>query len=215
MCDDYDDKADSLTFVITEDENGNAVLRAPLPTISFEMPEDELIRFLVALKNNEDTAKIIDGKPIGFERVVDETAFMVKLQEAVEVTNTESEILSRAISHYGEPAQVLKCIEELAELAVELCHPLYSRDEEDDCRLLYLERAAKAMRDYAKEITCPFVGIHKKKIDHASVASELADVSITTSQMKKIFTTSDEFEKVKQAKLSRLVERMNGDGDSQ
>jgi hypothetical protein len=33
--------------------------------------------------------------------------------------------------------------------------------------------------------------------------------------MLKIFTTPEEFEKVKQAKLSRLVERMNGDGDSQ
>lgn len=84
MCDDYDDKADSLTFIITEDENGNAVLRAPLPTISFEMPEDELIRFLVALKNNEDTAKIIEGKPIGFEHVGDTEAFLVKLQTAVQ-----------------------------------------------------------------------------------------------------------------------------------
>jgi hypothetical protein len=125
--------------------------------------------------------------------------------------DSENEILSRAISHYGEPAQVLKCIEELAELAVELCHPLYSRDEEDDCRLLYLERAAKAMRDYAKEITCPFVGIHKKKIDHASVASELADVSLTTTQMLKIFNCSEEVEKIKQEKLSRLEARMGGD----
>jgi hypothetical protein len=217
MCDDYDDKADSLTFVITEDENGNAVLRAPLPTISFEMPEDELIRFLVALKNNEDTAKIIDGKPIGFERVVDETAFMVKLQEAVEVTNTESEILSRAISHYGEPAQVLKCIEELAELQIELIQSLDTMVNEENkpwCHLHQIEQEARCIWHWTQEINQKDITMYDD-IQVGKVVSELADVSITTSQMKKIFTTSDEFEKVKQAKLSRLVERMNGDGDSQ
>jgi hypothetical protein len=217
MCDDYDDKADSLTFVITEDENGNAVLRAPLPTISFEMPEDELIRFLVALKNNEDTAKIIDGKPIGFERVVDETAFMVKLQEAVEVTNTESEILSRAISHYGEPVQVLKCIEELAELQIELIQSLDTMVNEENkpwCHLHQIEQEARCIWHWTQEINQKDITMYDD-IQVGKVVSELADVSITTSQMKKIFTTSDEFEKVKQAKLSRLVERMNGDGDSQ
>jgi hypothetical protein len=222
MCDDYDDKADSLTFVITEDENGNAVLRAPLPTISFEMPEDELIRFLVALKNNEDTAKIIDGKPIGFERVVDETAFMVKLQEAVEVTNTESEILSRAISHYGEPAQVLKCIEELCELGIELCRSLESITETDYDTYKETEEEINKT-ELQNELASAFYRIKNMdgndytldKRRQTEVTSELADVSITTQQMLKIFTTPEEFEKVKQAKLSRLVERMNGDGDSQ
>lgn len=82
--DDYDEEADSIAFIISEDENGNAVLRAPLPTVSFEMSEDELIRFLVALKNNDETAKIIDGKPIGFEHVGDTETFLEKLQACVQ-----------------------------------------------------------------------------------------------------------------------------------
>jgi len=215
MCDDYDDEVDSLNFIITEDENGNAVLRAPLPTVSFEMPEDELIRFLVALKNNEDTAKIIDGKPIGFERVVDETAFMVKLQEAVEVTNTESEILSRAISHYGEPAQVLKCIEELAELTISLgCHlSCKPSDVITDIVLgnilQYTEYTKKACKEYLPELCSK---VHLDNVEnHKNVASELADVSLTTSQMLKIFNCLEEVEKIKQEKLSRLEARMRGD----
>jgi hypothetical protein len=47
--------------------------------------------------------------------------------------------------------------------------------------------------------------------DTKAITSELADVSITTQQMLKIFTTPEEFEKAKRAKLSRLAERMRGD----
>jgi hypothetical protein len=54
-------------------------------------------------------------------------------------------------------------------------------------------------------ITSPY------KIDE--VVLELADVSITTSQMLKIFTTPKEFEKIKQQRLSRLAKRMNGGAD--
>lgn len=122
----------------------------------------------------------------------------------------EDEILSSAIAHFGEPAQVLKCIEELAELTEALSISLNSCDEEDNYRLLYLERGARAIREYTRDITA--VDLQKPKASHISeVVEELADVSITTQQMLKIFTTPEEFEKAKRAKLSRLAERMRGD----
>ncbi len=125
----------------------------------------------------------------------------------------EDEILSSAIAHFGENAQVLKCIEELAELIEALSISLNPRDYEDNYRRLYLERGARAIREYTRNIAT--VNLQKPKTSHISeVIEELADVSITTSQMKKIFTTPEEFEKIKQQKLSRLAKRMNR-GDSQ
>jgi hypothetical protein len=123
----------------------------------------------------------------------------------------------KAIAHYGEPAQVLKCIEELAELQIELIQSLDTMVNEENkpwCHLHQIEQEARCIWHWTQEINQKDITMYDD-IQVGKVVSELADVSITTSQMKKIFTTSDEFEKVKQAKLSRLVERMNGDGDSQ
>jgi hypothetical protein len=124
------------------------------------------------------------------------------------ITN-EDEILSSAIAHFGENAQVLKCIEELAELIEALSITLDSRDDEDNYRLLYLERGARAIREYTRDITT--VNLQRTKASYISeVVEELADVSITTSQMLKIFNCHEEVEKIKQQKLSRLAKRMNG-----
>jgi hypothetical protein len=131
--------------------------------------------------------------------------------------NKEEEIRTEAIKHYGKPAQVLKCIEELAELQIELIQSLDTMVNEENkpwCHLHQIEQEARCIWHWTQEINPKDITMYDDiRVD--KIVSELADVSITTSQMKKIFTTSDEFEKVKQAKLSRLVERMNGDGDSQ
>ncbi len=128
------------------------------------------------------------------------------------VPPTEDEILSRAISHYGEPAQVLKCIEELAELSNDL---LKSLETHDEVAQIWLDR----LKDLSAEAAV--IARHRvprpkvvRKYTSYGIISELADVDITTSQMRKMFTTPDEFEKAKQAKLSRLAKRMNR-GDSQ
>jgi hypothetical protein len=52
-----------------------------------------------------------------------------------------------------ENAQVLKCIDALAELIQVLSISLNSSDDEDNYRLLYLERAARAIREYTRDIT--------------------------------------------------------------
>jgi hypothetical protein len=126
----------------------------------------------------------------------------------------EDEILSSAIAHFGENAQVLKCIEELCELGIELCRSLESITEtEEEINKTELQNELASAFYQIKNMDGNDYTLDKRR--QTEVTSELADVSITTQQMLKIFTTPEEFEKVKQAKLSRLVERMNGDGDSQ
>lgn len=123
------------------------------------------------------------------------------------------EILSRAITHYGEPAQVLKCIEELAELGSELTTTIYSENNGEQAALDSINYQLCGIADMCKN-TIKNLKTEEDCICHKSITSELADVSITTSQMLKIFSNREEFEKVKQAKLTRLADRING-GDSQ
>jgi hypothetical protein len=125
---------------------------------------------------------------------------------------SSDEILSQAISHYGEPFQLLKCVEELAELGSELADHLTSTDPHVVNALQYIAGVLYNVRDECKSVT-PEDELHWKMEvpDTKAITSELADVSITTQQMLKIFTTPEEFEKAKRAKLSRLAERMRGD----
>ena len=127
--------------------------------------------------------------------------------------DTEAEILSRAISHYGEPAQVLKCIEELAELINILIECHLTCDESEFITGVVLgnisirsEYIAKACREYLPEIRAT---LRLENVEQTTMlAGELADVSLTTSQMLKIFNCSGEVERIKQEKLSRLEARM-------
>lgn len=125
---------------------------------------------------------------------------------------SEDEILSRAISHYGEPAQVLKCIEELAELIHELTTSIYSTHEVAGQSIQFISRASDTIADECRRFILPYnETLNKRQPDIGKIVSELADVSITTSQMLKIFNCLEEVEKIKQEKLSRLEERMGGD----
>jgi superfamily II helicase len=134
--------------------------------------------------------------------------------KCAETYKSEEEILSSAIAHYGEPAQVLKCIEELAELMEVLADILASQSPDSNETRNICDRAAHigiqcAVAQTKNNVHFSADGYDEK--EHAEwLVSELADVSITTSQMRKMFTTPEEFEKVKQAKLSRLADMISG-----
>jgi hypothetical protein len=131
------------------------------------------------------------------------------------VPPTEDEILSRAISHYGEPTQVLKCIEELAELGVELITALSGDSHYFRIDAVELTRCLNNVIDMCKyELPSDTSEIKLRVLsetDINDIASELTDVALTTSQMLKIFNCLEEVEKIKQEKLSRLEARMGGD----
>jgi len=132
--------------------------------------------------------------------------------KCAETYKSEEEILSSAISHYGEPAQVLKCIEELAELQIELIQSLDTMVNEENkpwCHLHQIEQEARCIWHWTQEINQKDITMYDD-IQVGKVVSELADVSITTSQMIKLFTTPEEFEKAKQAKLTRLADMISG-----
>jgi hypothetical protein len=121
----------------------------------------------------------------------------------------EEEILSKAIAHYGEPAQVLKCIEELAELQLSLYRTLASYRPSDQHLLNYIRDHAEDDITICKNIVVSELITSPYKIDE--VVLELADVEITTKQVRKILTTEEEFKKAKEFKLNRLEERIEGD----
>lgn len=119
------------------------------------------------------------------------------------------EILSHAISHYGEPANVLKCIEELAELGEALCDAISASDNSADNAIYYTQTLFFTIVNEIKAITEDdgvSLCINPETVENAT--EELADAAITTTIMQKMFTTPEEFEKVKQAKLNRLKNRM-------
>lgn len=129
-----------------------------------------------------------------------------KCQKNIDDTNR---ILLKAIAHYGEPAQVLKCIEELAELQLSLYRTLASYRPSDQHLLNYIRDHAEDDITICKNIVVSELITSPYKIDE--VVLELADVEITTKQVRKILTTEEEFKKAKEFKLNRLEERIKGD----
>lgn len=150
------------------------------------------------------------------KQMPDDYVQLVEVAYALHRKTVEEATLKKAISHYGEPGQVVKCIEELAELQAALCMHVKCLDKGDVLTATVMgnisDHATYAIRACKEYL---LVGEPKIRIagcsTHKHLVSELADVSITTSQMKLIFTTPEEFEKAKQEKLSRLEERMRGD----
>ena len=127
---------------------------------------------------------------------------------------SDDEILSSAIEHYGEPAQVLKCIEESVELALALSCTIVADNQyfkESMVRLTTVLNDAMYISKYEVPSTTSEIKMYTVNSESVkAIVSELADVSITTSQMIKLFTTPEEFEKAKQAKLSRLADMISG-----
>jgi hypothetical protein len=97
----------------------------------------------------------------------------------------EDEILTRAIEHFGQNCQARKTQEELAELIVAISH------------------------DLKNNASTPVEA--KERWEH--VVEEIADVEIMLEQLKIAYDCKERVKVVKQAKLSRLVERMRGDSN--
>jgi hypothetical protein len=123
--------------------------------------------------------------------------------------DSSEKILSKAIAHYGEPAQFLKCCEECMELALELVDSVTAKDNRAVNSLQYIGGALANSIDEIKAIELS-EGLRWKSTvrDVKAITSELADVDITTKQVRKILTTEKEFQKVKDIKLNRLKERI-------
>lgn len=71
---------------LTIDENGNAKLGFPLPKVSFEMDEDKMIRFLVALQVDTEICDMMEDAVITIESL-DHYHFFEKLNKAVKEEN--------------------------------------------------------------------------------------------------------------------------------
>ena len=104
------------------------------------------------------------------------------LCETSEKTDIEYCICKRAVDHYGDVHQTMKCIEEMSELTKALIK-----------RMDY-----ELEKDYAKQIL------------QDAVDEEMADVEIMLEQMKVIFRNRDQVEKQKVKKLERLERRLDG-----
>jgi hypothetical protein len=106
----------------------------------------------------------------------------------VTITN-EDEILSSAIAHFGENAQIIKSIEEMSELSTELSRYLNRDLDPYAAGLVFVER---------------------------KVIEELADVMIMCKQLQMIFEghspLADSVDRWKAKKLQRLDDMV---GDSQ
>lgn len=119
----------------------------------------------------------------------------------------EEEILRKAIYTYGEPARVIKAIEELAELIEELCYAVHSPDGETDKMIEYVSELAREINIRSSEQIRGNLVIDKHYADN--VGEEHADVSIMLEQLKLIFDPAGiEFTKARQFKLNRVKERL-------
>lgn len=124
--------------------------------------------------------------------------------------NPDDEKYRAIIAHYGEPAQVLKAIEECSELQIALFNSLLPEDEE------HLKVLSEA-QDYAYRIQ----RYMKRHIDYNKVSmgvvdkgllSECADVENMLNQLEIMIGS---WKDVKKMKLERTMERINNEKNKQ
>lgn len=75
---------EGFCLILSVDEKGNATLREPSPTVSFELSEDEIIALLVAIWKGEPVTEIVAGKPISYENVKDPEGLFERIKAACE-----------------------------------------------------------------------------------------------------------------------------------
>jgi lipase chaperone LimK len=128
------------------------------------------------------------------------------MPNAVEIKHDD--VLSCAVEHFGQPAQVLKCIEECAELIDALSDNLYPNSAKDIKDYDNAESIINVIQQYSKYIAT----LSKNNLDNKNISfggirfvdaikSELADVDIMSAQMKIIF---GDCSKERMFKLDRL-----------
>lgn len=114
-----------------------------------------------------------------------------------------SSLSHQAISTFGEAHQILKCIEELQELTVELAESLFSENQADMLDLFSIIRRAKATVGTVKREW----DVQKREIpiEHQTrIVYEVADVAITLGQMMVVFDLGDRFCEAVEEKKDRL-----------
>lgn len=108
-----------------------------------------------------------------------------------------------AIAVFGAAHQILKCIEELQELTVELAASLSTENGCDELDRLSIIRRALATAEIARA----GFKVHRKDIDaeHLTrIVYEVADVAITLDQIMVIFNLESRFEQAVDEKMDRL-----------
>lgn len=75
-----------VMFTLTIDEDGTAKLGFPLPKVSFEMDEDKMIHFLVALQADTEICDMLEDAVIAIESL-DHYHFFKKLNKAMKEEN--------------------------------------------------------------------------------------------------------------------------------
>lgn len=103
---------------------------------------------------------------------------------------TSKEVLQNAINTYGVENQMIKTVEELAELSQALCKSLV--------RLNYTKEKTSLEDDL-------------KSVDN--IFKEMADVEIMLEQCKIMFQCDKEVNRWKQKKIERFERRMGEDSD--
>ena len=122
------------------------------------------------------------------------------------VVGTDDEKYRSIIDHYGEPAQVLKAIEEMAELQEYLLEVLYSTDH----------RVARGLSNITTDVTVTKVACKNMNVGSLCIGSmdkdciqntklECADVENMLSQLRIIFGS---WEDKRVEKLDRTMERI-------
>ena len=126
------------------------------------------------------------------------------------MTTTLSE---RALEHFGYPHQILKCIEELQELTVELADVLTGNELSDSVKLAMIARKARANLEYIRK-NIRLSGANFDERQRVAIMYEIADVMITLHQMLVIFDTDNQIYVYKAEKAKRLDAMISGGENS-
>ena len=109
----------------------------------------------------------------------------------------------QAISKFGEAHQILKCIEELQELTIELVESLFSENYADMVDVFSIIRRANSTIEAVKHD----IKVQKKdmSVEHLTrIVYEVADVVITLDQIMVIFNLGGMFGQAVEEKKDRL-----------
>ena len=125
---------------------------------------------------------------------------------------TGQSISERALEHFGYPHQILKCIEELQELTVELADVLTGNELSDSVKLTMISRKARANLEYIRK-DIRLSGVNFDERQRVAIMYEIADVLITLHQMLLIFDIDNHIDKYMTEKTQRLDAMISG-GDN-
>lgn len=193
---DYKNGEPACTIRGFADDELKLLKNSSLESIEIFLKEDAFVCFSREITNIKiaDMYKLDDGR----------TPVVISWEHPSEHTET----LQKAITHYGEPVQVLKAIEELAEL-------IEAINEYCECHWegFYTRRIANA-----SELIKTFAALgiqennhyqeYRTPISKKAIATEIADVRIMLQQLEMFLVKPEEVQEQIDFKVKRLEERM-------